>query len=103
MAKSNLIFDYEIETTTADPQAFVGNIAVVGCTVLAKGAEGNLNLKVKNVSGVPTVITSTITPGGSDFERIAKETLSEMEKTALGMVKGYGNGEEVVITISANK
>jgi hypothetical protein len=102
MAKSNLSFEFEISTVKSDPKAIQGNIGVIACTLITKVIEGEYSLKVKNDNGTPK-IDSTITPTGGDFERIIKETAAEIEKTAIAMVKGDGNGEEVEIKLSTKK
>lgn len=103
MAKENLSFEYEVGTGSADPKSLMGTVSSVGCSVVSKAALGELNLRVKNENGVPTVKESSIKPTGGDFEKIAAPSLALLEREALGLVKGHGNGEEIEIKIITSK
>lgn len=103
MAKEKLSFEYEVSSDSADPKSLMGTVGSLGCSVVSKAAEGALVLKVKNENGVPTVTESSIEPKGGDFERIASAPLAQLEKDALALVKGHGNGEEIEIKIESSK
>ena len=103
MAITKFMLDSEIETGKSNPRAIQGLTGAAGCTLMTKAAAGTYELSVKNVDGTPKVISVSITPPDSDFEAIMKEITKEIEETAMAMVKGEGNGEEVTVKISGKK